>query len=278
MVAALILAAYRLPAVGTWAILAGLGVAAQLEFYALVRKAGIPVHALLGTLLGVIFGAATFFGTYVDGSVTTGFWREMVLLASVLAIFVRQFPDKANAKPLESIACTLLGILYVPYLINWITLLACSGAEAGGLWKPLDGGGRLAVFYLVLVVKGADVGAYFVGSRFGRHKMFPRISPAKSWEGLLGGIGASVLASLLFCYQVGGDFGSWHMDLLDAVVLGVLLALAGVLGDLFESLIKRATGCKDSSAAIPGMGGLLDVLDSLLFGAPVMYLYGLLIL
>ena len=133
--------------------------------------------------------------------------------------------------------------------------------------------GQLLVFYLVAVVKCADIGAFFAGSRFGKHKLFPRISPRKTWEGLAGGVLFSVLVGNVILWLTGGTLGDIPVSGIHRLVLPFLLAVVGVIGDMFESLIKRSTGQKDSSDAIPGMGGLLDVLDSLLFGAPVLYAY-----
>ena len=138
--------------------------------------------------------------------------------------------------------------------------------------------GRMLIIYLGFVVKMGDVGAYFAGRAFGRHKLLPRISPKKTWEGLFGGIAASVITSLVFFLCAGGRLGVVAMSWCDALLLGALLPVVGGVGDMFESLLKRAAGAKDSGTIIPGMGGILDVLDSLLFGAPVLYAYARLFL
>lgn len=142
--------------------------------------------------------------------------------------------------------------------------------------QPVGPTGRMMVLYLVGVVKISDVGAYFSGCTLGRHKLYPRLSPKKTWEGLAGGVISSLIVSLLFYVLAGGRLGVLHLGLIDALVLGCILPVVGVLGDLFESLLKRASGLKDSGSTIPGMGGLLDVFDSLLFGAPVLYAYAVL--
>ena len=115
------------------------------------------------------------------------------------------------------------------------------------------------------------MGAYAVGSLIGRHKMIPRISPGKTWEGFAGAVivatGASVAFATIFDAHLHG------MNWQHATVLGLLLSMTAVVGDLIESLFKREAGVKDSGALFPGMGGILDLLDSLLFNAPLMYLY-----
>ncbi len=166
-------------------------------------------------------------------------------------------------------AVTVFGIMYVSFLFNFFTKLMVS-------WG--DGDGRILVLYLIAVVKFTDIGAYFIGCGFGRHKMFPRLSPAKSWEGSLGGVLTGLGASVVFFLITGGDLGVVRLAWPDVFALGLLLSVAGVLGDLAESLVKRAGGVKDSSNVIQGMGGTLDLLDSLLFAAPVLYVYARLFL
>jgi phosphatidate cytidylyltransferase len=117
----------------------------------------------------------------------------------------------------------------------------------------------------------SDTGAYFVGSLIGKHKMVPRISPGKTWEGFTGGIAFSVLASLVFFW-----FGPEHFQKMTidwALGLGAVLGVGSVVGDLIESMMKRAADVKDSGNFLPGIGGTLDLLDSLLFNAPLMYLF-----
>jgi len=123
----------------------------------------------------------------------------------------------------------------------------------------------------VLVTKLSDCGAYFVGSLIGKHKMIPRISPGKTWEGFGGAVVVSTIASVVFVNLAHHKMP--EMRLVDAIVLGILLSIAAVIGDLIESLFKREAGVKDSGKLFPGIGGILDLLDSLLFNAPIMYIY-----
>ena len=122
----------------------------------------------------------------------------------------------------------------------------------------------------IFIPKGADTGAYFAGRAFGRHRMTPFLSPKKTWEGLAGGLTWSALTAVGFDYLAGGLFGHGMME---AAAFGIVVGAAGVLGDLAESLVKRDAHAKDAAAAIPGFGGLLDVVDSVLFAAPVAYLW-----
>jgi phosphatidate cytidylyltransferase len=139
--------------------------------------------------------------------------------------------------------------------------------------------GRLCLFYLLLVTKLGDVGAYTVGTLSarlmpgGNHKIQPRISPKKSWEGTFGGMLSSVLTSLIFCAYVPEIVPEGLGRAPFAVLAGVLLFLGGFIGDLTESALKRGTNIKDSGTIIPGMGGALDVIDSLIINAPLFYLF-----
>ena len=136
--------------------------------------------------------------------------------------------------------------------------------------------GHYYLLYFVLITKLSDTGAYATGSLIGRHKMIPRISPGKTWEGFVGAIVVSTLASLLFVHFLGSKMAG--MNWIHATILGIILSVGAVVGDLIESLFKREAGLKDSGRFFPGIGGILDLLDSLLFNAPVMYLYLRLIL
>jgi len=133
---------------------------------------------------------------------------------------------------------------------------------------PVERGGPWVEMLLLTTVMTADSAALFVGSALGRHKLAPRISPGKTWEGLAGGLAGGIAGALIVRH-----FGLQWIPLTHLVVLAVLVTLAGVGGDLAESLLKRWAAVKDSGALFPGHGGMLDRLDSLLLGAPVLYYY-----
>ena len=282
LVLALGVACYFLPAIGAWVLLLGISTVALTEFYAMLRNVEIPSFRIFGLICGTALIAATFFsltgGGHNAGSLLAdGNLEDLAWLLIVLSVILRQFPQKDNPKPVMTIACTLVGICYVPFLFNFFTKLAFAW-ESVGYGARIGTTGRLLIFYLVVVVKATDAGAFAVGKTLGRHKLFPRISPSKTWEGLFGGLLAGMACSLGIFHQfyVGGGtaaLGKVVFHLHDALILGVLLPVAGVMGDLAESLFKHATGMKDSGHSIPGMGGLLDILDSLLFGAPIFYYY-----
>jgi len=252
-----------LPSAGIPFVLLLISSLALWEFYKLLDVSGIPHFKFIG-LLG---GAGLITGTWWSLRHSSGVPYDcdwLVLFIVLISVFLRQFPQKSNPRPLITIAGTLLGFLYVPFLFNFFTKLLMGWGEGGGRWL---------IFYLIIVVKFTDMGAYFVGCAIGKHKLIPRISPAKTWEGCAGGVLAGLFGSILFFVITHGHIGSVSMTFGDAVILGILLSISGIVGDLTESLFKRAAGIKDSGRIIHGMGGILDVLDSLLFAAPALYTY-----
>lgn len=148
----------------------------------------------------------------------------------------------------------------------------------GSMWLGFYGlrqapSGDWLVLLLMLLVWGADIGAYYAGRRFGRHKLAPAVSPGKTWEGVAGGIlGASMLALALVLFLFPATLSGW-VDVLLLALLAGLVVLASIVGDLVESLAKRTQGCKDSGTLLPGHGGVLDRIDSMCAAAPVMAAY-----
>jgi phosphatidate cytidylyltransferase len=153
--------------------------------------------------------------------------------------------------------------MYVPFLFNFVAALA---------FLPGDPAvNRFLLIYLLAVTKFSDVGAYVIGSLIGRHKMIPRVSPGKTWEGFAGAMVTSLLISMAMVHWMGARVHA--LSFASSVILGLLLPLISVLGDLAESVVKRDASIKDSGRTIPGIGGALDLIDSILFTAPVLYFY-----
>lgn len=155
------------------------------------------------------------------------------------------------------------------FILGYLGLLPCFFAQLRWLYEAGDPRGTTALALAIFVPKGCDIGAYFTGRLFGRHKMTPILSPKKTWEGAAGGLLFAVLIA------IGIDrFGPATVIgpcLTCGIVFGVLVGAAGMLGDLAESLLKRDCQKKDASAAVPGFGGVLDVVDAVLFAAPIVY-------
>ena len=246
------------------------------EFYGLVEKGGTACFKGWGTLGGVALMAGTFahfqgwFGK-TDSPARVNDFETIFLIGFVLGLCLLQFFSKSNTKGILAMATTLLGLMYVPWLLNFIQKIHFFSFPAAQFPEAPAGCGKYYVLYFILVTKFSDSGAYAVGSLIGRHKMIPRISPGKTWEGFGGAILVATGASILFAYLAGARLPG--MTLGHAVALGVVLSVAAVVGDLIESIFKREAGVKDSGRFFPGIGGVLDLLDSLLFNAPIMYLY-----
>ncbi|HAM71812.1 MAG TPA: hypothetical protein DCM86_09235 [Verrucomicrobiales bacterium] len=237
-----------------------------LEFYGMAVRTGL----LCFPAWGIFCGLSLLVGTYLHLHGLLGIhgpparvndFETSILILFVLGLCFRQFLRHDMSRGIGAVGTTLFGLMYVPWLLNFIQKINFfPGVE--GTWY---------VLYFILITKASDMGAYAVGSVIGRHKMIPRVSPGKTWEGFGGALLTSAGASLLFLRLGGGHLHG--MTPMHAVILGLVLGVAAVLGDLIESIFKREAGVKDSGRYFPGIGGILDLLDSLLFNAPLMYLY-----
>lgn len=248
-----------------------LAVTGLIEFYGLAAKRNLFCFRNWGMVGGVLLMAGTFLNlTGVlgrqDSPARVNDFETTFLILFVLGLCLRQFFSKSNTAGMLAISTTLFGLMYVPWLLNFIQKI-----QFFSFPEPFAGTGKIYVLYFILVTKFSDTGAYAVGSLIGRHKMIPRISPGKTWEGFGGAILVSTGASVLFAHLFRDQM--YGMTTLHAIVIGVILSVSAVVGDLIESIFKREAGVKDSGKLFPGIGGILDLLDSLLFNAPIMYLY-----
>src|SRR6266496_522167 len=236
-------------------LLAATGLA---EFYGLVEKEGMVCFKAWGIFGGVLLMVGTFYhfqgklGEHRTPARVNDF-ESVFLILFVLGLCLLQFLSKSNTKGILAISTTLFGLMYVPWLLNFVQKIH--------FFPGIHENGKFYVLYFILVTKFSDSGAYAVGSLIGRHKMIPRISPGKTWEGFAGAIAVSTLASVLFAHLAGEKLSG--MNWKHAIILGILLSAAAVIGDLIESLFKREAGVKYSGRYFPGIGGILDLLDSL---------------
>lgn len=236
------------------------------EFYRICEAKGLRTYKVWGVIgtLALVSGSWFFYRQPQRLQLSYDF-DILILLVFALGVFIRQFPQKLNPQGIETMAVTLFGLIYVAWLGNFITRINFASPH-----------GRYFIMLLVVVTKFTDMGAYIVGSIMGRHKLIPRISPKKTWEGTIGGIVFAVGGAFLCARVMPVEMAA--LTNLHAVVIGLLLGVAAVIGDLAESLIKREAGVKDSSTILPGHGGCLDMIDSLLFTAPLLYVYMRLVL
>jgi phosphatidate cytidylyltransferase len=239
-----------------------------LEFYTMLDHKGLPNFKITGMLCGAFMLCGSFYYFAKMGPAGSYDFEVATLLFFLLTVFGRQmFARLRDDEPLQTMAYTLFGLLYVVWLFNFMTkIVYLTPRSSAGVVT-----GQFYCLYLIAVTKFSDMGAYLVGSVCGRHQMIPHISPKKTWEGFAGALGLSLFASLALFKLMPG-----HLSVLNwthAIVLGLLLGFAAVVGDLAESIIKRSTGVKDSGNFLPGIGGALDLLDSLLFTAPLLFFY-----
>lgn len=241
------------------------------EFYVICEAKGLRTYKVWGVIATVaMISGSWFFYRQTNRLQLSYDFDILILLIFAIGVFLRQFPQKNNPIGIETMAVTIFGLLYVAWLGNFITRVNFASEQ-----------GRYFVMLLVVVTKFTDIGAYLVGSTIGKHKFSPRISPKKTWEGTFGGIAFAVGGAIMCLYwppKLGEGMRLAGMNLNHAIILGLLLGIAAVIGDLAESLIKREAGVKDSSTILPGHGGALDLLDSLLFTAPLLYVYMRLVL
>jgi phosphatidate cytidylyltransferase len=217
------------------------------EYFTMLEKKGISIYKYFGIGIGTIIPLSIIFRFEPTKS-----WELLFIVLALFSLILMQFKRRDNSGVIVDISTTLFGILYVSWFFSFLIKI-----------RYLNGGlGFLAA--LLLITKLGDIGAYLVGSRWGKKLLMPRISPKKTIEGSLGGLFFSILGGLACKPFLPFEYGQL---LIIAASLGVL----GQLGDLSESLLKRDCQVKDSGNIFPGMGGVLDAVDSLLFTAPVFY-------
>ncbi len=226
-------------------------VLAQFEFFTLLRDAKVPCFRFFGVAMAAVMPAVVYLE---QGSTRSG--EVLFLILGCFSLFVLQFTRKNNSEALVGIALTLFGILYVGWFMSFLIKLRF--VYEGAYW----------VAYILAVTKSCDVGAYLVGSLFGKHTLIPHVSPKKSVEGMFGGLVFSAIVSC--CLQ---PYLPKHWSIPHLLILGIMIGIVGQIGDLSESLIKRFCQAKDSGKSLPGMGGVLDAVDSVLFTVPIFYFH-----
>lgn len=260
VIASIVLPLYYAEAVWMFVAIAAFALAAGLfEFYSLTKKLQLKADAAIGYLAS----AALFVGFVFDApSRAPDLLVGTLVLTTIILLITQMFRFQADfSKMLAGTGVTLLGVMYTAFLGGFLVAVRVGFEVPAGLSTHLLG-------YFFLVLFGSDTGAYFTGRFIGKRKLAPAISPGKTVEGLIGGL---IIAAAF------GALSTWwffpELPYQFSVPLAIVLATAGVLGDLAESAIKRGAGTKDAASILPGHGGFLDRLDSLLFGAPILYYF-----
>jgi phosphatidate cytidylyltransferase len=250
------------------ALMSLLGFLGIWEYFRMAREGGVPSQPKWGLIISAFYLGvlAWLLGSRGHAALDLMHAVDAALITlTVLLGFVWQLRCPVDGhKTFTEVAVTTLGFVYVVVMFSFVSRL---------LFLPqLDESvpGAWLIIWLVLVTKFTDMGAYVTGSLIGKHKMIPHISPGKTWQGFAGGIGFALLAGCgLFALMPErlAILGGWNW----VIGLSVLLSLLAVVGDLAESVLKRSMGVKDSGNTLPGIGGALDLIDSLCYTAPVLY-------
>ncbi|MEC7838467.1 MAG: phosphatidate cytidylyltransferase [Chlamydiota bacterium] len=242
-------------------ITAGVICFAQWEYYHIAHGKGYTPLTTLGIIGSIAYVFANFFGVQYP---VVSILPQIVLWITLITAFSYYFIKGSD--PFNNLAITIFGIIYLTIPLSLVLNITYYFPDD----QPQDG--RWWLFYLLLITKITDTGAYFIGKKWGVSKMVPYISPKKSWEGAAGGLVTAILTSLVFYYTVGTTFETPPITLtyFGSVWIAASISLLAQFGDLAESLLKRDVGVKDSSQ-LPGLGGFLDVVDSIIFTCPFLY-------
>lgn len=220
------------------------------EFFYMVEKKGVQLFKALGLIIGTSIPISIYYKMAVQEGM-----QFLLVLAGIFLLFLLELTKKEKHQPILSISATIFGIIYIPWCFSFLIRI-----------RQLEEGILLTAF-LLIVTKSSDIGAYLWGRKFGRTYLAKRISPKKSLEGAIGGFLTSLAVGIFVSFFIKSLL--WG----EKLFLIMVLAIIAQLGDLFESLIKRDCKVKDSGRLLPGMGGVLDVIDSIIFTAPTFYLY-----
>jgi phosphatidate cytidylyltransferase len=262
-----------------WAYLAlvsFLSIAASHELYRMMGIGELPCQQKWGRCVSIIYTlvvAVLLASRGSDALPMLGFVDGTAITLVVLSSFIFQLREPIDGKkPLIAVASTVLSFLYIPFLFSFIgrLLFIPDASEVSEFFHGVPG--AMLMLWLICVTKFTDIGAYCTGSLIGKHKMIPHISPGKTWQGFFGALVWAVVVGCVV-YAIGqnslGVLGGWG----NVIVLSLILSLLTVVGDLAESVIKRSLEVKDSGNTLPGIGGALDLIDSLCFTAPALYFY-----
>ena len=229
------------------------------EFFTLTKKLELKADAGLAYLGSAALVVAFIFDAPAKAP-------ELLLLTLALSLIVVIIAEtfrfqKDFSKLLAGLGVTVFGVIYIAFLGGFLIATRVGFENIPGLSTKL-------LLFFFAVIFGSDSGAYFAGRALGKHKLAPAISPGKTIEGLIGGLLAAAIIAAVCSWLFFPELNVWF-----AIGLGVVMATVGVLGDLAESAMKRGSGTKDAANILPGHGGLLDRLDSLLLNAPILYYF-----
>jgi phosphatidate cytidylyltransferase len=259
----------------SWAylgLIAVLGIIATVEYFRMLRAADVKCFPCFGIALAVIY-CGVLHTSFLRGHSPPAFLDSFFVFIALAGSFTLQLRRHIQGvESLLAVAVNVLGFIYIAILFNFLARLVFMIPGDNKIPGTVGDHGAYLLLWVLAVTKFTDMGAYITGSMIGRHKMIPHISPGKTWEGFGGALVFSQIAACClyaaFPVQLSflGNYG--HV-----VTLGFLLAILAVIGDLAESVVKRTLNAKDSGRMLPGIGGSLDLIDSVCFTAPATFFY-----
>jgi len=233
------------------------------EFYTLLKKNGIRVYRIFPVIVGLLLYTGIFMGLhYFENYKIFLIIVASAFALSVILFFIELFSEKE--KPFESVGYSFLGLIYIA--IPFTLLVNIPFLSGSGQYSPE------LVLGIFLMLWANDTFAYLTGMMIGKHKLFERISPKKTWEGFFGGLIFSMIVGFAFSMKFE------YLSMVQWLLLAAVIVVSGTLGDLVESMLKRSLGCKDSENFFPGHGGILDRFDSILLSVPFVYLFLMILL
>lgn len=243
------------------------------EYFKMLKTAGVQCFPRFGMLLATVYSGGLYWHFLQGGKTLPPDIDALAIFLAVTIPFALQLrhPIKGT-ESLLAVAANLLGFVYIAFLFNFAARITFIAPGANDVPGYVGNSGAFLLLWLLAVTKFTDMGAYIVGSMIGKHKMIPHVSPGKTWEGFGGALLFSQLAACglyaMFPAQL-AFFKDWG----HVIFLGFILAILAVIGDLAESVLKRSINAKDSGKMLPGIGGSLDLIDSICFTAPALYFY-----
>ena len=233
-------------------LIALLVIPAQFELSKLAAAKNLKIFAPVSTIVSILLATCWYWSQFVEAPLAI--YLAFLLVFSLLALLLYQYIYCGTSAVLANCGANYFSIIYLGLLSSFVLAIRIDF----GTWPLL---------MFIFVVKSSDIGAYTIGTLFGKHKFSPKISPGKTWEGMAGAVATAMIVAILFAEIC--DIMVWSL----AAIFGFAFAFIGQIGDLVESMIKRDAEQKDSANNVPGFGGILDIIDSPLAAAPFAYLF-----
>lgn len=258
---------------GVLGLIGALAMIATVEYFQMLKAAGVKSFPRFGVLLAACYSGGIYWHFLQGGTSVPPDIDALAVFIAIAVPFALQlrFPIR-GIEGLLAVAANLLGFVYIAFLFNFTARVTFMAPDANLVPGMVGDSGAFLLIWLLAVTKFTDMGAYIVGSMIGRHKMIPHVSPGKTWEGFGGALLFSQIAACGL-YAAFPEELSFFREWKHVVFLGVLLSILAVIGDLAESVVKRSINAKDSGTMLPGIGGSLDLIDSICFTAPALYFY-----